>query len=400
MAKNKRLIVSILCIVLVLAFVLTLVLSVVGSARAVSQSDIDALKDQQTQINNQRADIQSKIDELGAQVSSVMEQKEALDEKNELARQEIEIIDEQIALYDGLIEKKAQELVEAQKQEDEQKAALRVRMRAMEESGSMSYIAILFNATDFSDLLARMDYVSNVMEKDKKVEEDYRQARVNVENVKAEYEATQEEQVEKKSEAEEKKAQLETEISLAAQTIVELENNIEEYKAEYEANAAQENAIQAQINAAAAALEKQQQQTIASGGTVVTGSGSMIWPCSVRTVSSSYGYRVHPIFGDKRFHSGIDIAASYGDTVWAADSGTVIIATYSSSYGNYVSISHSNGTTTLYAHMSSLAVSAGQTVTQGQTIGYVGSTGWSTGAHLHFEVKVNGSTVDPTGYVR
>ena len=143
--------------------------------------------------------------------------------------------------------------------------------------------------------------------------------------------------------------------------------------------------------------EQQQQQQPQSGsegsGTAPapdtsTATGSYIWPCPSSTyITSRYGNRIHPIFGTERFHSGIDISAAEGATVLAADGGTVTVATYSSSYGNYVMIYHTNGTYTLYAHMSSLAVSAGQTVTQGQTIGYVGSTGWATGPHLHFEIR-------------
>ena len=128
--------------------------------------------------------------------------------------------------------------------------------------------------------------------------------------------------------------------------------------------------------------------------------GTYVWPCPSSTyITSRYGNRIHPIFGTERFHSGIDISANTGATVIAADGGTVTVADYSSSYGNYVMIYHSNGTYTLYAHMSSLAVSAGQTVSQGQTIGYVGSTGWANGPHLHFEIRnASGNTEDPTAY--
>ena len=142
-------------------------------------------------------------------------------------------------------------------------------------------------------------------------------------------------------------------------------------------------------------MQNNQQYT----GTGSTATGSYIWPCPSSTyVTSRYGYRTHPIFGDERFHSGIDISANEGATIIAADSGTVSVATYDSSYGNYVTVYHSNGTYTLYAHMSSLAVSAGQTVSQGDTIGYAGSTGWATGPHLHFEIRSNGGTVDPLAY--
>ena len=143
------------------------------------------------------------------------------------------------------------------------------------------------------------------------------------------------------------------------------------------------------------AAENNQQYT----GTGSTATGTYIWPCPSSTyVTSAFGMREHPLFGDERPHSGIDIAGSAGSEVLAADSGTVAVATYSSSYGNYVTIYHSNGDYTLYAHMSSLAVTAGQNVTQGDVIGYVGSTGWATGPHLHFEIRVNGSTVDPLSY--
>lgn len=133
-------------------------------------------------------------------------------------------------------------------------------------------------------------------------------------------------------------------------------------------------------------------------GSTVT--GTYIWPTpSCTIVTSTYGNRMHPIFGTERFHSGIDIGAASGASVLAADGGTVTVATYSSSYGNYVMIYHSNGTYTLYAHMSSLAVSAGDTVTQGQTIGYVGATGWATGPHLHFEIRnASGGTENPLNY--
>lgn len=134
-------------------------------------------------------------------------------------------------------------------------------------------------------------------------------------------------------------------------------------------------------------------------GTGSTATGTYIWPCpSCNIVTSTFGMREHPLFGDERPHTGIDIGAAAGSAVVAADSGTVAVATYSSSYGNYVTIYHSNGDYTLYAHMSSLAVTAGQNVTQGDVIGYVGSTGWATMPHLHFEIRVNGSTVNPLGY--
>lgn len=401
MQKGKKKFVSAVCIVLVLIFLMTLVLGALSSAWAVSQSQIDSLKNQQTAVLQQKKALQSKITDLQTQQNSALAQKEALDEQNDLARQEIELINEQIDLYNKLIEQKAEELEEAKKDEANQKEALRVRMRAMEESGSLTYYAILFDSGSFSELLAKINDISSIMKYDKKLEDAYVAARQHVEDVKAEYEATLEEQEEKKTELEAKKAELEKQIVQAEAVIANLEKDIEKYKSEYQTNESQEAAIRSQIDTLVKQLEEQQKKQQQSGGTVVTGSGRLMWPASgtsTGNVSSSFGYRIHPIFGDKRFHSGVDISAASGVTIMAADAGTVVSAVYSSSYGNYVVLSHGNGIVTLYAHMSSMTVSAGQTVTKGQTIGYVGSTGWSTGPHLHYEVKVSGQLIDPLTY--
>ncbi|MFB0921110.1 MAG: peptidoglycan DD-metalloendopeptidase family protein [Oscillospiraceae bacterium] len=400
MQKSKKKFVSAVCIVLALIFIVTLVLGAFSSAWAVSQSEINALKNQQTAIQQQKKAIQTKISDLQGKQNSAIDQKEALDEQNELARQEIELISEQIDLYTGMVEEKAKELEEAEQDEANQKDALRVRMRAMEESGSLTYYSILFNASSFTDLLARISDISSIMQYDKALEDKYVAATQKVAEVKAEYEETLKEQQDKKTELEARKAELEQQIADAEAVIANLEKDIEKYKTEYAANDSQEAAIRSQIDKKVAELQKQQAARKA-GQKVVSGSGTLTWPVvgtSTASVTSGFGYRIHPIFGDKRFHSGVDISANSGTTIMAADAGTVVSAVYSSSYGNYVVISHGNGMVTLYAHMSSMAVSSGQTVTKGQTIGYVGSTGWSTGPHCHFEIKVNGQLVDPLSY--
>jgi len=393
MEKKRKRFIRIVCVVLAGIFLMTLLLGVIGSAYAVTQSEINSLKNQQTAIENQKSSLKSKLNDLESQKNSAIDKKAALDEQNDLAKQEIDNINQQIELYDGLIKQKAAQLAEDTENVAKQKEALRVRMRAMEESGSLTYFAILFNADNFSDLLSRIDFVSSVMQYDNNLENSYITAVQQETKDKADYEATQEEQKSTRVELQDKKTELEAQIAAANEVIAELEKNISEYKSEYDTNASQEKAIQNQITQKVAELEKQQQQ---QGGTAVKGTGSWTWPVpSSSTISSPFGYRLHPIFGDMRFHSGIDISAKSGSTILAADSGTVVSAVYSSSYGNYVVISHGNNTTSLYAHMSSMAVTSGQKVTKGQTIGYVGSTGWSTGPHCHFEVKINGTLVDP-----
>lgn len=406
----KKKAISIVCIVLAFLMMVTLVVSVVGSLGALAadeQDQIDALEQQKIELQSQQASIQTNINDLMAQQADVIEQKAAMDEKNELARQEIELINEQIDVYTDLIEQKARELEKAEAAEQAQYDLYCKRVRAMEEEGSYTYLDILFQCRSLSDVLSAIDMIGEIMDADKRLFEEYKTARENTEKVKAEHEGTLQQLGEKQETLEAEKAELEAQIAAAVEVINQLENDIEAAKAEYAKAAAAEAAAQASINAIIAqmqaeeeaarqeAAENNQQYT----GTGSTATGTYIWPCPSSTyVTSAFGMREHPLFGDERPHSGIDIAGSAGSEVLAADSGTVAVATYSSSYGNYVTIYHSNGDYTLYAHMSSLAVTAGQNVTQGDVIGYVGSTGWATGPHLHFEIRVNGSTVDPLSY--
>lgn len=406
----KKKAISIVCIILAFLMMVTLVVSVIGSLGALAaggQDQIDALEQQKSELQSQQASIQTNIDDLIAQQADVIDQKAAMDEKNELARQEIELINEQIDVYTGLMEDKAEELEKAEAAEQAQYELYRKRVRAMEEEGSYTYLDILFQCRSLSDVLSAIDMIGEIMDSDKRLFEEYKTARETTEQVKAEYEATLEQLSEKQETLEAEKAELEEQIAAAVEVINQLQDDIDAAKAEYAKAAAAEAAAQASINAIIAQMQAEEEaarQEAAQNnqqytGTGSTATGTYIWPCPSSTyVTSAFGMRDHPLFGDERPHSGIDIAGSAGSEVLAADSGTVAVATYSSSYGNYVTIYHSNGDYTLYAHMSSLAVSAGQSVTQGDVIGYVGSTGWATGPHLHFEIRVNGSTVDPLSY--
>ena len=416
--KARKRFITVVAVILALLMLFSVLISVLGSvASAVSQSDIDALRDRKSALQAEQESLQSEITGLQNEQASVIEQKAALDEQNELARQEIELINEQIDIYDQLIVNKSAELEDAIAAQEEQTEKYRVRMRAMEEEGTVSYLAILFDATGFSDLLSRIDMVREIMERDSELETQFIEAKEHVAEVKADYEETQAEQEQTKTELLARKAELEEQIEAAYALIAEIEADIESHQAEYLANEEAENQIDAEINDLIARLEaqrlaeeakrreqeqkNQQDQTnnnAPNGNTTPSTevpSGLFIWPTTGYTVSSKWGYRTHPIFGTQKFHAGIDIAVSAGEPIYAAASGTVVTAVYSSSYGNYVMIDHGNGYYTLYAHMTQYIVTNGQSVSQGDVIGYVGSTGWSTGPHLHYEVRVNGSTIDP-----
>ena len=406
----KKKTVSVIAVAMAFLLLTSLLLSVIGSMGALAsghEAELDAIEQQKEELQAQREEMQAGIDELLAPRDTVLEKKALLDEQNQYAVEEMELIDEQIEVYTGLIEDKAEELAEAQEAETSQYELYCKRVRAMEENGSYTYLDILFNCTSLGELLGAMDDISEIMDADRRLYEKYTAAREETERVKAEYEDTLTDLGDRQDKLEAEKARLEAEIEEATDLINDLEADIEAAQAEYAANEAAEQALNAQMDAIAAQIaaeEEAARQEAAQNGTDYTGpgstaTGSYTWPCpSCTYITSGYGNRIHPIFGTERWHSGIDIGAAAGATVIAADSGTVSVATYSSSYGNYVMIYHSNGTYTLYAHMSSIAVTAGQSVTKGDTIGYVGSTGWSTGPHLHFEIRNSGGTIDPTQF--
>ena len=400
------------------------------SANAVTQAEIDALQSQRDTIRSQKKDIQEQIDALQSEMASVIAKKAALDEQNELNRQDIELINEQIALYDELIAEKGREVENAIRAEEDQFARYCARVRAMEETNKWSYVSFLFESEGLMDFLGRLNDVLDIVNNDRHVKDEYIAAREYVEQVKAEYEAVQAQQQLKREELLAEKKRLEAQIEAAYTMIADLEQDIEAYKIAYEENEALEGDIQAKIDAKVEELRKQkaaeeaarkaweesqrraqqqaqqqaqaqqqQQQRQQQSKPVASGAGYFSWPVGTTYITSAFGYRIHPIFGTTKYHSGVDIGAGAGVAIGAAAGGTVQIAEKSDSYGYYCVIYHSNGLTTLYAHMNAMpAVSVGQTVSAGQTIGYVGSTGWSTAPHLHFEIRSNGSCVDPISY--
>lgn len=375
----------------------TLVLTVVSpltiQAEAVSQWEIDALQQKKKTIAANKESQKKALTDLQTQQAGYIEQKAALDKQEEMAVQEINLTKEQIALYQAMIEEKAEEARQAQADADAQLVTYKNHLRNMEEQGMFNfYLSLIFGARSFSDLISRIDMITEIMEYDKQTEEAYKEARDFALEVKAEYEATEAELTAKAEELQAEIDRLQEELRAAQEQINALQKSINDQQAIVDGYAQDEKNIQAQI--------EQMQEQLKKQNTVVA-AGSYAWPCpSCYTITSNYGYRYLELYGYTRLHAGTDIGAQYGAEVTAAAAGSVTIATYGAGYGNYVMLSHADGSATLYGHMSSLAVSAGQTVKQGDVIGYVGSTGNSTGPHLHFEVRINGSAVDPMQFFK
>lgn len=409
--KIKRALVTLMALVMVFTMLPT-------SAFAVTQSEIDQLKKERDSITANRREKQEVVDSLESEHASIMERKLAMDERNMYTIEQMELNAEEIALYDEMIATKSEELDAALKLENEQLERYRERVRAMEENGNYGFLALVLNATSLGELLTVVDDIGEIMESDRQLEEEYIAARENTEAVKQEYEEYKAGIEEKQAALREEQVQLEKDIEEATNVMRELEGDIENRQEEIDAIAAAEDEANAEIDRLVAELQRQreeeerrkQEEAAAAGGgssggggggggTPINPTGSFIWPTTSTVITSPYGPRIHPVTGQVgRMHSGVDIGAGAGEPVYAADSGNVILAGVNGGYGNCVMIDHGNGYVTLYGHMSSIAASKGQSVSQGDIVGYVGSTGISTGPHLHFEVRQNGGTVNPMSF--
>ena len=447
---NRKKAVSVIAVILAVLMLLSLVVGVIPlTAHADELDELDELRAKKEELSSQVQEIKERIDGLKEQQANVLEQMVALMEQNRLAEEQLEIIDEEIREYEILIQNKGKEVDAAKDRENVQLEKYRTRVRAMEESGGYNILALVLQSDNFSQLITAIDDMGEIMESDKQLQHEYETAREETEEVKAQFETEKTVYEGKQQELRDEQAAIQADMERGEEILYGLQDEIDaaikEWEsaqaaeeaaaatisnviASYNARKANERAAEQAVAAQAVAQAKQQVmemaqanyeaiaagyepiyseaqiQQIAEEAQVgyVAGSQSSgyVWPlpCSQR-VTSRFGTRADPFTGESRYHSGIDIDGfgNDGAPVIAAASGEVITASYDSSYGNYVIIDH-GGTSTVYAHLSGLAVSYGQTVSQGETIGYVGATGRATGTHLHFEVYVGDERVDPAQY--
>ena len=387
--------------VLLLALAMFLPLTgpgVVLETSAVTQAEIDALKGSAGKLAEQKKDIQAQLKAVQADKSNALKKKELLEDQIDLIRQEIANINEQIAMYDQLIAEKTAELEQAEADEKAQFDLFCRRMRHMEEQGETSYWSILFTSGDFSELLDNYMMIEEIIQYDNQVIDSLVALQEKVANDRTVLEEAQAEQEEAKAQ------QMAAQDELKAQ-----EDEVDKLIAEISAQEDLLEEMEEELNKAARALDAQikaKEREYAAQVANVPSESGYLWPLpgGYNTISSLAGGRIHPVTGKPGNHAGIDIPAPSGTNIYAAKSGVVIHAakgTGSSwSYGNYVIVSHSDGTSTLYAHMSRIGCKEGQTVKQGDVVGYVGTTGRSTGNHLHFEVRSGSTRKDPVNYFK
>lgn len=391
-SKRQRRILS-----LVLALLMVLALSpgegLVPMAHAVTQEQIDSLKGDAKELSKQSNDLKSQLADLKNERASAIQRKNLLDQQIALTEQQITNTEHQISGYEALLAQTAYELEVNRQQEEIQYATFCERARVMEEAGTTSYWTVLFKADSFSDLLSRLSDVQEVMNYDQGVLDTLRQLRAEIEEKQAKQEQLMTESEEAKAELEAKKVELNQQRSDAEALIAEIQANVDEYQEQLEELNAERDRIQKEIVEKSNELARQLAMTATKGG--------YIWPETVsRRITSPMGSRNTGIPGASTNHKGVDIGGvGYSTNVLATKAGIVITSKFSSSYGNYVVISHGPGNTTLYAHMSSRSVKEGDSVTQGQVIGVTGNTGISRGAHLHYEITEGGVRVNPLDYL-
>ena len=425
MKKAKRFGISLLAGLLALVLLVGSIppagpMEVYAKSSSEIKKEINALEEEREEIEKQLAELDNLVTANMSEMEKAVNEKSAVDQQVALLYQQKDTINKQIVAYGTLIAEKQAELEAAEAALAQMKEDNKARIRAMEKNSmTASYWAVIFEAENFLDLLDQLKMVAQIQEADKKMIKELSEAAEQVELAKEALEV-------EKAALELKKAELEeTEVQLAAKK-AQAEAILEELmlkNEEYQKLVHDTEQIHSEMSEDLEKLEKaydaaKYQEYLATvkppvnmggsgvgnangGATSVPDTSGESWgyPCSYINFSSAYGWRVHPVYGDRRFHHGVDLGAYQGTPIYASRSGTVTIASYDWSSGYWVNISHGDGFTSRYLHMTHYIVSAGQYVTKGQVIGYVGSTGTSTGPHLHFGIYYNGVSQNPASYI-
>ena len=418
MNKRKRLVqimAGVMAAIMLLSLILSLITTKVGAASSSEiRKQLAALKDDKKEIDAKLKEVKGQFDANFDEIEDIVAQKNSIDQEIQLLHQQIDNITQQIATYSLLIADKQDELDEAEARLDELNEKNKERLRAMEEEGEISYWSIIFKANDFSDLLDRLSMIQEINAADqrrlKKISDVAQQvAAVQSELTmeKADLESTKRELDEAEITLEEKRAE-------ADELLKELIAKGEEFQALIDESEELQSSLMKEIAQAEKDLKAAEYRewlatyvpTTKPSGTDTTpstqapSSSGWIKPLKSYTLTSAFGMRLHPIKNKWLMHEGVDMSAAQGTPIYAAKAGKVTRTAYQDGgAGYYVSINHGDGFSSIYMHMTHYIVSPGQYVATGQVIGYVGSTGGSTGPHLHFGIAYNGTYVNPMNYI-
>ncbi len=346
------------------------------------QSDAKKLKEQIAAAKSGAANLETEIQNLEYETT--------------LLSTRIKTMETLINQLDVLYEQQGQQIEELSAKEAEEQKIFDNMLRMSYMYGSDTYFHLLFGSENIGDFLSRVDFIVYHFRANNNVLERLSETKASLEKTREEQKNSKDESVVYKDQLEQDKKEYDAKIAEANQKKTQYMADAANAQSLYEKKLAETNAINAEIKAL---YEEQRKNNTASSNAAYSGTMGYPLPSSYTTVSSGFVTRTSPISGKTENHNGLDLPAPRGTSIYAADAGKVVIARHSSSWGNYVTIDHGGGIMTLYAHASSLNVTVGQTVKKGDTIAYVGSTGWSTGNHLHFTVYKNGVAVNPASYI-
>lgn len=365
------------------------------------QNQLSDVQNRMAQESEKKAQAEAVIGSVNDKLYAIQQQLEAAQRDYQAVANELKTTEEKIAATQAELEKTRARL-------KVREGVFTKRVRDIYMHGQLSYLDVVLGAKDFSDFSNRLELLRRIIDADITLISDIRKERAAIETAKQELETQRARQAQLRDQAAAKRDEIESRRKEQQAILYQAQNDKAVAEQAYNEYQQSSQAIaemlrqRAADRAAQAAAAAAQASSGGGGGSdyyqPVSGSGAMIWPVN-GVVTSPYGYRTHPIFGTTIYHSGIDIGVDYGTPVHAADGGVVVEAGWISGYGYAVIIDHGNGLSTLYGHNQELAVSEGQSVSQGQVIAYAGSTGNSTGPHVHFEVRANGDPVDPSAYL-
>lgn len=389
---------------------LALMLSCFPTPAAASQKT-EKIQDELGNLKSENADIQAEIDAVrqqytaaSNQIQDLVNQKNAVDQEIALLHSQILNINEQVIAYGQLIADAQDDLDEETRLLDELNEKHKARIRAMEEGGTVSYWEVLFQASSFTDFLDRMTMIEEIAAADTRRLDEIQQAADNLSST----QTRMQQELQELADAQEQLAESERLLAEKRTESDELLRSLAVQKEEFELlldeSEAKQDALMQEIaqkeKELANARYEEKLAKLALQGQNPPSSATWITPVSGYTISSAFGMRIHPVYKYQLMHNGIDMACAQGTPIYATRAGTVTTASYQAGgAGYYVSINHGDGFSSIYMHMTNYVVSSGQSVSAGQLIGYVGSTGVSTGPHLHFGVSYAGTYVNPLAYI-
>lgn len=398
----KKAVCLLLCAVMIFAYSRPAQAALTNDSIREKEAEIKAAKEEVSGLKSSKTDIERLKKELEQSKNDLTTYVAQLDGQLSGIQEKIAQYNTMIAEKEEEIEVTAAELEEAIRIQEEQYAAMKKRIKFMYEKGDTFYLELLMSSGGFADMTNKADYIESLSRYDRNKLEEYINTIELVKLCKEELEAEKEVLDEAKLAVEEEEANINALIEQKEAQILSVTSDISTKEAairEYEAMIAQENAEIATLEKAVA--EERARLEAENAQARVYNGGMFAWPCPGYTrISDEYGNRMHPILGIQKFHNGLDMAAPGGTAILAAYDGDVVGAAYNNSMGNYIMIDHGSGLYTIYMHCSALYVSKGQSVTKGQKIAAVGSTGRSTGNHLHFSVRQNGNYVNPWNYLK